>query len=274
MSAPEIPHKIKIKALQLPKDVSLSKVENLFKVKLVKSIDSSYFCEIAEGKSIFFYKFSALVFLGFTDEEVAFYQEKIIGESKEKVDIFQQYEVNIDPSIEKDYLVRDDSITIREGGIAAFEIIAFSLAHTVAMEYYERITEHFFQKINFYDDIKQFGEIKMKENELLRFIAELLSIKHKIVSELYLFDKPEIIWDDIKLERLYNALYTFFDISDRFKAIEYKLDFMNENITFLYDVLHARKSHSLEWVVIFLIAFEIIFTLGEFFHKYFLSGSL
>jgi uncharacterized Rmd1/YagE family protein len=121
------------------------------------------------------------------------------------------------------------------------------------MEYYERITEKFFQKINFYDDIKNLGSIRMREKDLLQFIAELLSIKHKIVNELYLFDKPEILWDDIRLERLYTSLYGFFDISDRFKSIEYKLDFMNENITFLYDVLHARKSHSLEWVVVLLI---------------------
>jgi uncharacterized Rmd1/YagE family protein len=262
--------KIQMKALQLPKDINLMKVENLFKVKLVKSIDSSYFSEISEGKSIFFYKFSAIVFLGFSDEEVNFYHEKLTIESVEKVDISQYYEVYVDSSLEKDYALRDDFITIREGSIASFEIIAFSLAHTVAMEYYERITEKFFQKINFYDDIKKLGMIRMKEKELLQFIAELLSIKHKIVNELYLFDKPEIVWDDIRLERLYTSLYAFFDISDRFKSIEYKLNFMNENITFLYDVLHARKSHSLEWVVIFLIGFEIVFTLIEFYNKHFI----
>jgi required for meiotic nuclear division protein 1 len=243
--------KIPIKALQLPKDVNLMKIESIFKVKLIKSIDSSYFCEITEGKSIFFYKFSAIVFLGFSDEEINFYHEQIILGSTEKVDISQYYEISVDADIEKDYMIRDNFITISEGSIAFFEIIAFSLAHTVAMEYYERITEMIFQKINFYDDIKEFGKIRMKEKELLQFIAELLSIKHKIVNELY------------------TSLYTFFDISDRFKAIEYKLDFMNENITFLYDVLHTRKSHSLEWVVILLISFEIIFTLVEFYGKHF-----
>lgn len=270
MSTVETQLKIQMKALQLPKDINLSKIENLFKVKLIKSIDSSYFCEISEGKSIFFYKFSAIVFLGFSDEEINFYHEKITAESIEKVDITQYYEVYVDTCIEKDYILRDDYITIKEWSIEFFEIIAFSLAHTVAMEYYERITEKFFQKINFYDDIKNLGSIRMREKDLLQFIAELLSIKHKIVNELYLFDKPEILWDDIRLERLYTSLYGFFDISDRFKSIEYKLDFMNENITFLYDVLHARKSHSLEWVVVLLIWFEIIFTLIEFYGKHFI----
>lgn len=264
------PLNIQMKALQLPKDVNLSKIENLFKVKLIKSIDSSYFCEISEWKSIFFYKFSAIVFLGFSDDEINFYHEQIILQSVEKVEISQYYEVYVDPTIEKDYILRDDFITIKEGSIAFFEIIAFSLAHTVAMEYYEKITEQFFQKINFYDDIKNLGSIRMREKDLLQFIAELLSIKHKIVNELYLFDKPEILWDDIRLERLYTSLYGFFDITDRFKSMEYKLDFMNENITFLYDILHTRKSHSLEWVVILLIWFEIVFTLIEFYDKHFL----
>lgn len=83
-----------------------------------------------------------------------------------------------------------------------------------------------------------------------------------------MLDKPEIIWDDISLEHLYNALYNFFDINDRFKAIEYKLNFMSENISFLHEVIDSKKAHFLERIIIWLIVVEIVFTLIDFVEKY------
>lgn len=258
-----------IKAFQLAKDINLQKVENHFKIKLTKSIDWSFYSEIEKWKNIYFYKFSALIFIWFEDKEIEYHLEKITSDSSDKsIIISQDYEIKIDENLEKNFFIKDNFITLKENNPNYLEIIAFSLAHTVAMEYYENITEKFFEKINFYEDIKKFGQIKLKEKELLKSIAELLQIKHQIVNELYLLDKPEIIWDDLTLEKLYNSLYNFFEIEDRFKAIEYKLNFMNENITFLYDVLDSRKWHFLEWIIIYLIVFEVVFVLIDFYEKY------
>ncbi len=260
---------IKIKALQLPKDVNLSRIENHFKIKLNRSIDWSYYSEIENGKNIYFYKFSAFIFIWFEDQEIDFHVEKITSDSPDKTTIVtQEYEIKVDSTLENHFSINDNFITIKEYKLNYFEIIAFSLAHTVAMEYYENTTEKFFEKINFYDEIKKFWQIKSKEKDLLKNIAELLSIKHQIVNELYLLDKPEVVWDDIVLEKLYTSLYWFFEIEDRFKAIEYKLNFMNENITFLYDVLDSKKWHFLEWIIIFLIIFEVIFTLIDFYDRF------
>lgn len=263
---------LKIKAFQLPKDINLQKVENHFKIKLDRSIDWSFFSKIDDWKYIYFYKFSAIIFIGFDENEINYHLEKITERSLDKtILISQDYEIKFDSTLENSYFIKDNFISIKEYDISFIEIIAFSLAHTVAMEYYENITEKIFEKLNFYDDIRKFWQIKSKEKDLLKNIAELLSIKHWIVNELYLLDKPEIVWDDIVLEKLYLSLYNFFEIEDRFKWIEYKLNFMNENITFLYDVLDSKKWHFLEWVIIFLIVFEIIFTLIDFTEKYVLK---
>ena len=37
-----------------------------------------------------------------------------------------------------------------------------------------------------------------------------------------------------------------------------KLDFISENTRMLFEVLSSRKSHYLEWIVIILIALEIV----------------
>ncbi|GAB0174188.1 MAG: hypothetical protein HHAS10_00670 [Candidatus Altimarinota bacterium] len=263
-----------VTAIQLPKDTPLSQVEDVFKAKLVKSIDSSYSCQIVKGKNIFFYKFSVIVFTGYSDEEIAYYYEQLGGSQKNLESKSEQYEVVVNPYLTKEYVLDDTSITIKAESYERLEIIAFSLAHSVAMDYYEGRTEELLQKMNFYDDLKKYNKIKLTDKEAMKLIAEILSNKHRLVSELYLFDKPDIIWDDIELERLYHALYAYFDIDDRFKSIEYKNNLMNDNITFLHDVIDTRKAHTLELIVVFLIAFEVLFTLGEFIHKYFIIGNL
>lgn len=266
--------KLNIYSLQLSKNITLSDVEQNFKMKFTKSIDASFYIEFEDKKQVYFYKFGAIVFLWFEQKEIDFHVENIIainGKISKKTDIFQEYEIQINKELEKDYSVKENSIFLKEYNNWFLEIIAFSLAHTVAMEYYENTTEAFFQKLNFYEDIKKFWEIKVPEKTVLKNIAELLSIKHEIVNELYLLDKPDIIWDDIRLEHLYNSLYNFFDITDRFKAIEYKLNFMSENISFLHELIDSKKAHFLELIIIRLIMIEIIFTLIDFTEKYLLK---
>lgn len=266
--------KLNIYSLQLSKNIIISDVERHFKMKFTKSIDSSYFIELEDKKQVYFYKFWAIVFFWFEKKEIDFHIENIIdinGKNIKKQDFFQEYEIEINNSLEKDYSVKENSIILKEYNTWFIEIIAFSLAHTVAMEYYENTTENFFQKLNFYEDIKKFWKIKVNEKTVLKTIAELLSIKHEIVNELYLLDKPDIIWDDIRLEYLYNSLYNFFDIKDRFKAIEYKLNFMSENISFLHELIDSKKAHFLEWIVIYLIIIEVIFSIIHFIEQFFIK---
>ena len=58
--------------------------------------------------------------------------------------------------------------------------------------------------------------------------------------------------------KLYNELSLFFELKERFAVVEYKLNLLKEDIAFLTDILNHKKSEFLEWIIIALIAFEII----------------
>jgi len=47
-----------------------------------------------------------------------------------------------------------------------------------------------------------------------------------------------------------------FDLDERFRNVEFKLDLIQQNAKFFLEVLHAQKSNTLEWVIIVLISFE------------------
>ncbi len=83
-------------------------------------------------------------------------------------------------------------------------------------------------------------------------------LRHEIIVDMHLLDKPNILWDDETAERLYNDLSVFFELKERFEIVEFKLGLLKDDIMFLTDILNHKKSEFLEWIIIWLIAFEII----------------
>lgn len=55
-------------------------------------------------------------------------------------------------------------------------------------------------------------------------------IRHDLLIDLYLLDKPNILWDNADAEALYNSLATALELSDRFEVVSYKLGSIKDDI--------------------------------------------
>jgi len=65
-----------------------------------------------------------------------------------------------------------------------------------------------------------------------------------------------------EVENLYRALYEeTFDLNDRVRAVDRKLDFLEENVTLLLDLIQTRTSLGLEMAIVALIVAEIVMAL-------------
>lgn len=82
-----------------------------------------------------------------------------------------------------------------------------------------------------------------------------------------MLDKPDIIWDDFELESLYNQLALQLELKSRFDVVEYKMLFLKESVTFITDRVNQKSSEFLEWIIIWLIAIEILFSTYEYIIK-------
>ena len=69
-------------------------------------------------------------------------------------------------------------------------------------------------------------------------------------------DRSDTAWHLSQYESLHEQMRQEFDLEDRFKDIEFKLNLIQQNSKFFLEVLHAQKSNTLEWVIIVLIGFE------------------
>jgi uncharacterized Rmd1/YagE family protein len=140
-----------------------------------------------------------------------------------------------------------------------------NIGQSVALEYYEVLTDELITSSKHYIlELEKHGKLSISKTNLLKYIGRVLNVKNSIVDNLYILDDPNLVWDNEELNLLNRQLKVNFDINTRFKDLDYRLQIVENNLTLFTDVLNVRESSRLEWVVIILIALEIVIAL--FFH--------
>lgn len=148
-------------------------------------------------------------------------------------------------------------------------VLAQLLAQSAALEYYEGVAGLWKQKtLELVSEVADRGRIPMSQRKLDRFIGEALAVRTEVVGVLHLLDKPDMIWDDPVMDRLYEELRAAFDLSDRFRALEYKLQLIQESLGMLLATKRDARMILAEWLIIVLIVVEVCFTLFQRFHLF------
>jgi uncharacterized Rmd1/YagE family protein len=138
-------------------------------------------------------------------------------------------------------------------------IVALTVAQSAAMEYYERIVDRLFDRMQqFAARMEKRGTVPMRTRPLHRFIAEAIGTRGEVLSILHLLDKPDEVWDDPAMDLIYADLRAEFDLLDRYGALESKLRAVQEGLELVLDVARDRRLVLLETAIVLLIVFEIV----------------
>lgn len=138
------------------------------------------------------------------------------------------------------------------------DIIALILAESVTLEYYESLVDEVLdQSGNVAERLTKTGRLPGSMRDLSRSIGLSMSTKQLIVSNLYLLDKPDVVWDNETLEKLYRGMFRVFEIRERFMGIEFKLRTLQDNMALIGSLVTNRKAENLEVTIVFLILVEI-----------------
>ncbi|KAK4769438.1 hypothetical protein SAY86_027588 [Trapa natans] len=77
--------------------------------------------------------------------------------------------------------------------------------------------------------------------------------------------ESDIAWKNAKYAQIWEFLRDEFELTQRFASLDFKLKFVEHNIRFLQEILQNRKSDFLEWLIIVLIAAEILISVYDIF---------
>jgi uncharacterized Rmd1/YagE family protein len=111
--------------------------------------------------------------------------------------------------------------------------------------------------------LQQHGRVGHPIRRVMQQIGEVLAAQHRMVGRAQISEKPEVLWDHPELDRLYGRLEAEYELGDRARVIEHKLEVIGDAADALLNVIQDRRSVRLELAIIALIAFEILVGLAE-----------
>ncbi|KAL7619511.1 hypothetical protein AAE478_010051 [Parahypoxylon ruwenzoriense] len=112
---------------------------------------------------------------------------------------------------------------------------------------------------------------KLKRSSVLKMTGQLLSLRSQLNHYSDITDQlPDMFWDsESHLENYYDQISTVLDIRQRIGILNKKIDYGYENVSVLREMVSEKYGHRLEWIIIFLIAIEVVFELRRVYHEEF-----
>ncbi|MCJ1334297.1 hypothetical protein MMC10_011005 [Thelotrema lepadinum] len=146
--------------------------------------------------------------------------------------------------------------------------IAFSsgLARATKLAVLENLVDEYSQSSRSILSILMHGSMRLKSRKwVYEKIGQLLDLRAQLnlYSELA-DDLPDLFWDtkhELGLESYYDQISKALDTRIRIKTLNQKMDYAEEIISNLRDMRSEIHSSRLEWIIIGLITFEVLYAI-------------
>jgi len=83
-------------------------------------------------------------------------------------------------------------------------------------------------------------------------------MQHKMVGRVETGEKPELLWEHPELERLYMRLADEYELRERDRALDRKLDVVSRTVETVLGLVQTRSSTRVEWYIVLLIVAELV----------------
>jgi required for meiotic nuclear division protein 1 len=150
-------------------------------------------------------------------------------------------------------------LSLRELNVERLQLLADILAKSLILAHYETRIAAAFDRIEPLAEILQrSGRAGSQGRLLLRQIGNVLLVQQKMVGRVETGEKPELLWDHPELERLHGRLAEEYELRDRDRALDRKLDVISRTVETLLGLVQQRSTLRVEWYVVLLIVAEIV----------------
>ncbi|MCB1077251.1 MAG: RMD1 family protein [Verrucomicrobiae bacterium] len=219
-----------------------------------------------KGRIMAIFRFGVVVFVGYTDIEengrLATISDRIAG--RFELPETEELEVRIDPS-DTERIDDEGSLVLNEATPERLLVGAFVLAKSVVLAHYETRLAPILDRVERLGENLQSGHSGAERQLLLQEIGQSLLIQTRTVGRVEIAEKPDFVWDDPDLDRLYVRLAAEYELRDRDVALTRKLDLISKTSELYLDLIHNRQSLRVEWYIVILILFEIFLSLYSLF---------
>ena len=137
--------------------------------------------------------------------------------------------------------------------------VSHALAQSIQLDVFENLAEENIRSTaDIPKSLAKTGRMPLGRKAIAKIRGHLFATKSDIILHYGLLDTPEFFWEYPALEGLYNQAARYLDIRSRVDVLSKKLETIHELLEMLADEQNHRHSAFLEWIIILLIAFEIV----------------
>jgi uncharacterized Rmd1/YagE family protein len=259
----------KVVSYQISDSIDIKGCKAGLKQELVYSDSDELFYKVAYDRYLHIFKYGVVSFFNFDQEGIKSTLKIIAPYCRNPFteELYDEFEV--EPGA-RENKVSHNKIEIISADKDVIRMIMLNVSQSVALDYYSEQTTKLLEETNYHTQIlEKNGRLAISGNNLKKFIGKTLLLKNRIAENLYIFDSPPETWEDERLDKLHNELKRNFDLQERFRNVSEGLSIIKDNLELFKDLLQYRNSVFLEWIVITLIAVEVLhFLLEKIFLKF------
>jgi required for meiotic nuclear division protein 1 len=249
---------IRIIAYQIAEDTNIKTFKVEYAGQLINSSSFELFYKYEEGY-VFILNYGVVVFANVDDVQ----RSTFISLLTKYCTNHLKNRLQEDFIIEKKEIIQPEfsynSLSVREINDDVIRIAMLQVAQSLALDYYQEAAQHLFDDtVNLTNQLEEYGKLKISKQNLMKFIGKTLNTKNRIIDNLYIYDTPAVVWEDELLGKVNDGLTKTFDISIRFKELEYMLKRVENNLSVFIELANAEESKRLEWIIIILIFIVIL----------------
>ncbi|RFU29991.1 hypothetical protein B7463_g6375, partial [Scytalidium lignicola] len=211
---------------------------------------------------VFLYDYGVVVIWGMSLQHEQRFLKEIAKFESEKLapDDVQTENFNFYYTREYQARIYNDFITLREKNNYMTKLaISHALAQSVKTSLFEELVNNTIETCkDIPTQIALTGKIALTRTEINMQIGELFILRINIHLNGSVLDTPELFWVEPQLEPVYQAVRSYLEMDQRVSLLTERLDVIADLLAVLKDQLSHGHGEMLEWIVIVLIAAEIL----------------
>lgn len=209
---------------------------------------------------IFIFPYGAIVTWGLTKELEMEFAKSLLPFLDEHLgaidDDYYTYSYDYEAKIEDDHLILPDKDEISKMACS------YAMAQSAKLGGFENIIQNLFEQTKGLPEcMADKGKIHLSRKQMRKLMGRIFVERNSINLHLKLMDTPSFFWYNTEVEPLYEMIVKYIDQERRVNILNQQLMVLQELLDMLTSELNTQQSSKLEWIIIFLIAFEISLTL-------------
>ena len=245
-------------ALQLANSFNIRQCKLKLALPILFSDSDELFLSNGVEKFVYVFQYGVVSFFNHSAQEI----NELVKQLNPTAYAWQEQELSetmrvfIEPGAQQ---VSFDKVVLQNFEPEAIRLVMLNTSQSVALDRYLDITDLLLEETNGYTKTLELkGKLNISGVKLKKFIGKVLNIKNQISENLYIFDSPDITWENESLNKLNIALKQTFDIKDRYRYINERTAIIKEDLELFKDIMEHRESSRLEWIIILLILVEVL----------------